>query len=161
MRPAKLPRRELSFVIIGALAVLTAVLLIIFVLRLAKQPGARVNLGGQEFDVGKAPVFAPDVTRYGPLKFVAPRGKIDLLVQHLGPDPLKGWLAFEAHAPDEARTCVVQWQPPAHHFTDPCTGRLFPADGTGLTHYPVRVASNAHVIINLRQSTGTTPPPQT
>jgi hypothetical protein len=145
-------------VLIGVLAVVTAVLLVIFVLRLAKQPGAKVNLGSQEFDIGKASVFASDVARLGPLKFQALRGSLDLYVQHLGTDPTKGWLAFEAHPADEARTCVLRWQPAAHQFSDPCANRLFPADGAGLAHYAVRLSSNGHVIVNLRQSVGTVPP---
>jgi hypothetical protein len=145
-------------VLIGVLAVITAVLLVIFVLRLAKQPGAKVNLGSQEFDVGKASVFAPDVARFGPLKFQALRGDIDLFVQHLGTDPTRGWLAFETHPPDKARTCVLRWQPAAHQFSDPCTNRLFAANGGGLAQYAVRVSSDGHVIVSLRQSIGTAPP---
>jgi hypothetical protein len=145
-------------VIIAVLAVLTAVLLVVFVLRLAKQPGAKVNLGSQEFDVGKAVVFAPDVARFGPLKFQALRGQVDIFVQHLGPDPKRGWLAFETHPPDEPRTCLLRWQPVTHDFLDPCTNRTFPADGAGLLQYPARVDSGGHVIVTLRQSVGTVPP---
>jgi hypothetical protein len=155
-RPA--PRRGASLILIGLMAVLTAVLLVVFVLRLATQPGAKVNLGSQEFDMGRASVFAPKVARFGPLQFPALRDGIDLLVQHLGTGPDKGWLAFETHPAEEARTCVLRWQPAAHHFSDPCSGRTFPEDGAGLRQYGVRV-TNGDVIVNLRQPTGTTPQP--
>jgi hypothetical protein len=154
------PRRGTSLVLIGVLAVITAVLLVVFVLRLATQPGAKVNLGSQEFDMGKASVFAPKVARFGPLQFLALRDNVDLLVQHLGTNPAKGWLAFAAHPADEPRRCVLRWQPAAHQFNDPCSGRAFPDDGVGLGQYGVRV-TNGHVIVNLRQSTGTTPQPST
>lgn len=152
------PKRGTSLVIIAVLTLVTAVLLVIFVLRLAKQPGAKVNLGSQVFDVGKATVFAPEVARFGPLKFQALRGRADIFVQHLGPDPKRGWLAFETHPPDEPRTCVLQWQPPSDDFLDPCSHRTFLANGTGLNQYGVRVDSNGHVIVTLRQPIGTVPP---
>jgi hypothetical protein len=152
------PKRGTSLLIIAVLTVVTAVLLLIFVLRLAKQPGAKVNLGSPVFDVGKADVFAPDVARFGPLKFQALRGGADIFVQHLGPAPKRGWLAFETHSPDEPRTCVLQWQPRSHDFSDPCSHRTFPADGTGLTQYAVRVDSSGHVVVTLRQPIGTVPP---
>jgi hypothetical protein len=137
------PKRGTSLLIIAVLTVVTAVLLLIFVLRLAKQPGAKVNLGSPVFDVGKADVFAPDVARFGPLKFQALRGGADIFVQHLGPAPKRGWLAFETHS---------------HDFSDPCSHRTFPADGTGLTQYAVRVDSSGHVVVTLRQPIGTVPP---
>ena len=133
------------------LAVLAAVLLIVFVLRLARSPGGKVNLGDQEFVLGKARTFAPRVAAHGPLLFPPLRGSITLYVQHLGDDPAHGWLAFGAHVPGEASRCVVQWRPASSDFVDPCTQRVFPADGQGLDQYDTRVDSSDQVIVNLRQ----------
>jgi hypothetical protein len=146
------------------LAVLTAVLLIVFVLRLSRQPGGKVNLGDQEFALGKDTVFAPKVASLGPLVFAPLRGSITLYVQHQGNDAAHGWLAFGAQPPGEAAQCVVQWRSTSHDFVDPCTHTVYPADGTGLDQYATRVDPKGQVIINLRQSTGTTPatePPTT
>ncbi|MDQ1415837.1 MAG: hypothetical protein QOF81_1450 [Acidimicrobiaceae bacterium] len=140
------------------LAVLTAVLLIVFVLRLARKPGAKVNLGDQEFALGKDTVFAAQVAKHGPLIFAPLRGSITLYVQHLGGDPTKGWLAFGAHDPGRPPTCNVAWRPATHDFEDPCDRAVYPADGTGLDQYATRVEPSGQVIINLRQSIGTTPP---
>ena len=59
MSGPRLPRRTSSALLIGILAVVTAVLLIIFVLRLARQPGGKVQLGTDQFQVGKADRLAP------------------------------------------------------------------------------------------------------
>jgi hypothetical protein len=133
------------------LAVLAAVLLIVFVLRLARSPGGKVNLGDQEFVLGKARDFAPRVAAHGPLLFPPLRGSITLYVQHLGGDPAHGWLAFGAHVPGEASRCVVQWRPATNDFVDPCTQARFPAGGQGLDQYATRVDSSGQVIVNLRQ----------
>jgi len=146
------------------LGVLTAVLVVVFVLRLARQPGAKVNLGDQEFVVGRATVFATQIARTGPLIFPPPRGQLILYVQHLGTDPAHRWLAFSAHPPDETNTqCVVRWRPAQHDFIDDrdhCKGTVYPPDGAGLTQYAARVDPGGNLIINLRRDVGTTPPSQ-
>ncbi|HSS09689.1 MAG TPA: hypothetical protein VLL25_07385 [Acidimicrobiales bacterium] len=154
------PRRGTSWVLIGLLAVLTAVLVIVFVLRLARSPNAKVNLGTQEFPVGKGVTLAKSIAQGGPLPFQALRGQLDIFVQHLGSDPAHGWFAFETHPPGEPRRCQLTWQPATADFADPCSPKRYPANGDGLNHYPVRVDANGTVIVNLRQSTGTSAPTQ-
>jgi hypothetical protein len=133
------------------LLVLTAVLLVVFVLRLSRQPGGKVNLGEQEFALGKDTVFAPKVAAHGPLIFAPLRGSLVLYVQHLGNDPAKGWLAVAAQVPGQPPNCAVQWHAASHEFVDPCTHAVYPEDGQGLPHYAVRVDPSGQVIINLRQ----------
>jgi hypothetical protein len=152
--PGPPARRRTSALLIGILAVLTAVLVIIFVLRLAHSSGAKVQLGTAQFQVGKADHLAGPIARDGPLLFQALRGGHDLYVQHLGPDPRQGWLAFEAHAPDQPRRCQLRWQPADRQFLDPCDRRSYPADGTGLTQYAATVAANGEVDVDLRQPAG-------
>jgi len=153
------PRRGRSLLLIAGLAVLTAVLLLVLVLRLARDPQAKVNLGDQEFDVGQATTIARPILAAGPLLFQALRGtQLDIFVQHVDPDPTRGWLAFLAHAPGEARTCLLRWEAAALDFSDPCSTRRFPATGDGLAQYATRVDTHGHVIVNLRASVGTTPP---
>lgn len=151
----------------AVLAVLTAVLVVVFVLRLARQPGARVNLGDQEFVMGRATVFAARIARTGPLIFPPPRGRLILYVQHLGPDPAHGWLAFSAHPADEASAqCVVRWRPAQGDFiddrahSDDCRGTVYPPDGAGLPQYAARVETGGNLIVNLRHDIGTEPPRQ-
>jgi len=154
------PRRSTSLLIITLLAVLTAVLLVTFVLRLARSPQAKVQLGTNTFDVGRADRLQRTIGQGGPLLFQALRGaRLDLYVQHAGTDTVHGWSAFEAHRPGGSRSCLLQWRPSGHVFVDPCDATSYPADGRGLDQYPVTVDSKGHVVIDLRQSTGTTPMP--
>ncbi len=155
-RPAPGERR--SILLIAGLAVLAAILIVVFFVRLSNQPGHKVNVGSQEFAVGKATTYAPAVAKDGPLLFQALRGnQLDIFLQHLGADPALGWSAFEAHAPGEARTCLLRWRQASHDFSDPCSARTFPADGTGLNHYAVRVDPKNNLVVNLQSSTGTVP----
>jgi len=122
----------------SVLLALTAVLLVAFVLRLANEPDAKVQLGDDVFEVGRARDLKPAIHAQGPLLFADPlnRGR-DLYIQHIGEDAAKGWLAFEAHAPGERRRkCNLVWNHERGVFTDPCTQVTYPSDGKGLTHYP-------------------------
>jgi hypothetical protein len=153
------PRRRTVLLLVSVLAVLTAILVIVFVLRLSRQPGAKVNIGDQEFALGHDTVFAARVAGNGPLIFAPLRGSLTIYVQHLGADPARGWLAFSAFAPPgpgQPARCVVHWRPADHDFAG-CTGATYPGDGRGLDQYATRVDPSGQVIINLRQSIGTTP----
>jgi hypothetical protein len=100
-----------------------------------------------EFDVGPAEQRAAAVARDGPLLFPDPRGgSRDIYVQHLGG---KDWVAFEARAGGAPRQCVLRWEQPARHFVDPCDGRIFPPDGSGLVTFPARVDDDDRVIVDL------------
>jgi hypothetical protein len=155
-RPA--PPNRTSILLIAGLALLAAIGIVVFFVRLSNQPGHTVNVGSQEFAVGKAANYAPAVAKDGPLLFQALRGnELDIFVQHLGTDPLRGWLAFEAHAPGEARTCLLRWRQASHDFLDPCSGRTLPADGAGLDQYAVRVDPKGNLVVNLQGTLGTAP----
>src|SRR6202035_1314189 len=112
------------------------------------------------FDVGKAAGLQRPIAQGGPLLFQALRGStLDLFVQHVGADPVHGWLAFEAHRPGGPRGCLLRWRPNDHRFVDPCDGRSYPADGQDLDHYAVSIDGSGNVIVDLRQPTGTSPSP--
>jgi hypothetical protein len=104
-----------------------------------------------EFDVGPAEQRAAAVARDGPLLFPDPRGgSRDIYIQHLGDN---NWVAFEARASGAPRRCVLRWEQPARHFVDPCDGRTFPADGSGLVTFPARVDDEDRVIVDLASPT--------
>ena len=145
--------------IVGLLALLTAVLIVVFVLRLSRSPQAKVQLGTDTFVLGPATHFLASANQ-APLLFQALRGKdLDIYVQHLGTDPIHGWLAFEAHRPGGPPSCILRWQAQARNFADPCDHRTYPADGQGLNQYPVIIDSKGGLSVDLRASTGTTPAP--
>jgi hypothetical protein len=137
-------RRQVSktktIVVASILLTLTGVLVVVFVLRLAQQPNAKVQLGDTVFEVGEVRKLAPPIEQAGPLLFADPlKHNRDLYIQHLGTDATAGWLAFEAHAPGQTRKCLLRWDDAAGHFKDPCSGAVYPLDGKGLVHYPTDV----------------------
>jgi len=153
-------RRTLLFTAMGA--VLAAALLLAIVARVASSnPGtpSATDAGGRrvaQFDLGRAKDFAPTIARSGPLLFPDPQGHSrDIFVQHLGGD---AWLAFEARATGASRQCILKWDNTARHFTDPCDGRTYPADGAGLVSFPTTVDGKGRVIVDLSspQSPATT-----
>ncbi len=100
-----------------------------------------------EFDVGPAEQRAATVARDGPLLFPDPQGGWrDIFVQHLGG---KDWVAFEARASGAPRQCVLRWEQGMRHFVDPCDGRIYPPDGSGLVSFPARVNDKGRVIVDL------------
>ncbi len=152
-------KRSTAIVTSSVLAVIAAVLLIVFVLQLSKAKGGKVQIGESEFRIPISVTrLAPEVAK-APLLFQDPRNRgLDAYVQHLGPDPHQGWTAFEAHAPGAPRTCQVQWLGSSAQFRDPCNGTLYPANGTGLVHYAVRIDTTDHLIVDFRTSIGSSPP---
>lgn len=142
--------RRQAIVVTSALSVLAAVLLLIFVLRLSSKPGAKNNLSTSTFKIPRADRFAPEIKKAGPLLFQDLLGKSrDIFVQHTGTDAKAGWSAFLAHPEGEARTCQLVWRQKTHDFRDPCSKHVYPADGAGLPHYKVTVATSGDVTIDL------------
>jgi hypothetical protein len=111
----------------------------------------QVNLGDDEFNLGRADKRAQEVAERGPLLFPgllgADRGYI--VVTHLGANPLKGWHAFDAVPAGQPVTCAVRWLADQARLVDPCTQRPYPLDGTGLTSYEVFINPAKEVVIDL------------
>lgn len=141
VNPRRRPVSKLKTAVIASLLLaLTAVLVVVFVLRLAQSPDAKVQLGDEVFEVGRVRELAPPIDRDGPLLFQDLLGRDrDLYVQHIGDDAAKGWLAFEAHAPGQPRECALRWIQDRGLFEDACTKTTYSVDGKGLTHYPADV----------------------
>jgi hypothetical protein len=140
-----------SWIAIATLAVVAAVLLLVFVLRLSHTTGAKTHLGDSVFTVGRASAFAPKVDRDGPLLFPDLRTHSRLLnvyVQHVGPTPSAGWLAFDAHTANAG--CLVALDRRTLALRD-CHGRTYPRDGGDLVHYKVTVGADGKVVVDLSQ----------
>jgi hypothetical protein len=101
----------------------------------------------EEFRVGhvsalvdRVPFLLPDAS---------PSRSRDVWVQHLGDDESSGWLVFAALAPGQSdRSCFLRWDG-VQHFTDPCTGDQFPADGSGLRQYATRIDDDDRLHVDL------------
>ena len=133
-------------------AVLAAALLFALVARAMSSDNptsssADTSTRAVQFDVGKAEDRAASIARSGPLLFPDPQGgSLDIYVQHLGG---KDWVAFQARATGASRQCVLRWEAAPRQFVDPCDGRVYPADGTGLVTFPARVNDKGRVIVDL------------
>lgn len=133
-------------VLTGLGGVVAGILIFLVVLAIAGPRSAQQSAKAS-FKVGPAKRLAPEIARGGPLLFqdLLNRSR-DIYVQHLGGDD---WRAFEAHAPGAPRSCFLRWRPEDRQFLDPCDGRTYPADGTGLTSYRTQVDKQGVVVVDL------------
>ncbi|MDQ2825523.1 MAG: hypothetical protein M3Y04_00925 [Actinomycetota bacterium] len=159
--PQRARTRVLVFTVLGA--VLAAALIIAIVGRVGTGTGGGIRRAGSNqaptFDVGPATQRAASIDRSGPLLFPDPRGgTLDIYVQHLGGAQ---WAAFAARATGAGRQCVLRWDQGARHFVDPCDGRVYPADGTGLVTFPAAVNDKGRVIVDLTKGVTPTSAPDT
>jgi hypothetical protein len=133
-------------VLTGLGGVAAGILIFLVVLAIAGPRSARQSANAS-FKVGPAKRLAPEIARGGPLLFQdLLNHSRDIYVQHLGGDD---WRAFEAHAPDAPRSCALRWRPEDRRFLDPCDGRTYPGDGTGLTSYRTNVDKQGVVVVDL------------
>jgi hypothetical protein len=139
-------------VVAGLVAVAIGVVLIVVVTRLANSGDVEVRLGDDEFNAGLASAIASTVDDGGPILYPdVAGGTRDILLNHLGDDVRRGWVAFEAHRPGSPRECVLVWDPETQWFSDPCAeGVEIPADGGDLTVYVARVDEDGNIIVNLK-----------
>ena len=105
-----------------------------------------------EFNMGDATARAEAIERdRTPLLFQDPADfDQPIWVNHLGGDVDDGWVAFAA----AIGTCAVEWDVDAQEFVD-CEGTTYPADGTGLPQFDVRV-DDGDVIVDLDPDEPTT-----
>jgi hypothetical protein len=152
---------------VAAAGVVLALGLALGVSLLANQGRVEVRLGDDVFEAGDAEGLSEQIADQGPVFFSdAAGGDRDIVLQHLGDDPRRGWLALAARPAGTPRDCFVQWQADDEQFalldadgevTADCDGRTFPADGTGLPQYPVeRRDGNLYVDLNAADRETTT-----
>jgi len=146
-----------TVIVAVGLLVLAGVFILIFALRLSQSPDTELRLGDDTFEVGKVRQLAPPIDRDGPLLFQDLLGKgRHIYVQHLGNDPLEGWIAILAVVPGQPERCTVAWDQKRGVFEDPCTKATYPPEGAGLTHYPTEVNREKKggpvLIVDLRTS---------
>lgn len=130
---------------VGIVAVLA--LFVVAIPSLTEEGRVEVRLGDERFEAGPAEARADAVDRDGPILFPDPAGgQRPIYLQHLGPGPEDGWLAFDVRRPGQPLECTLRWDPEARAFVDPCDGTEVPGDGGGLVHYPVEVVEGQVVV---------------
>jgi hypothetical protein len=151
--PTQARRRTVLFTAVGA--VIAAALLFAVMARVTSTTATPAGGSGDrtaQFELGKAADYAKTIAKDGPLLFPDPQGRSrDIYIQHLGAD---AWLAFEARVPGAPRQCVLKWEQASRRFVDPCDGRVFPPDGTGLVSFPTTVNDKGKVVVDLSKPSG-------
>lgn len=143
--------RSVALAVLGLTVGIVAVLalFVVAIPSLTEEGKVQVQLGDDRFPAGPAESRADAIDRDGPILFSdVAGGQRDIYLQHLGDDPLEGWLAFDARRPGQPRTCTLVWVADAGVFVDPCDDVEVPADGTGLAPYPAEV-DDGQVIVDL------------
>ena len=146
-------KRSTTLIVTGVGGVLAAALVVGLVLLLLSSGNVKSRLGDPVYDAGNAKSFArrADVQ---PVLLPALVGfERDILVSHIGGDE---WRAFEANPPGRGRRCQVRWRTGTRDFRAPCTGAVYPLDGTGLKQYSATVNKAGRLIIDLRTEVTTT-----
>lgn len=160
VKPAKQRSPRSIAIGIGLFSLGTILIIALFVLaipKLTESGKIEVKLGTDTFNAGYAQNLAPPAAEAPILFSDVANGQRDIYLVHTGDDPLKGWAAFDARRAGQSRNCTLTWDRDARHFVDPCDQAVVPADGAGLTHYPVEVSAGEQVIIDIRaDSRGTT-----
>ena len=149
----------MTVVLTAVAGVIGGVLIFAVVVNLVGTSADKPDSAAATFDVGPADQRARAVAEGGPILFqdLLDRSR-DIYVQHLGDTR---WIAIEAHSPGAPRRCVLRWEPSSRVFVDPCDGRTYPADGTGLVTYPTVVDGRKRVVVDLRAAVTTTSTPST
>ena len=149
MPVAKGPTFDLrSAVIFGGIAVLAAIVIGFFAIRLGQQTNTLV-LGDQNF--GSLNIFniSENIDRDGPILWPdIASGDRDIWLTHTGDEVDEGWFAFEARLPGESRDCSVEWVATDRNFVNGCSGDVFPVTGDGLPQIPVFI-DGTDLIIDL------------
>ncbi|HUP69407.1 MAG TPA: hypothetical protein VM142_06280 [Acidimicrobiales bacterium] len=148
--PSRTRARRSRAMVGGTLAGLAlAALLVAVAVRYAAKNPEKANLGSSVLPID-ADRVAKEVAERGPVLFKDPLNRDrEIYVQHLGPDPDKGWVAVRAYASRISVDCLLRWDRSQRRFVDPCTKRSYPPDGEGLTTYPAPVTGGV-VRIDLR-----------
>ncbi len=146
------PRRATVIGVVGVIVGTVMILLVLFAGNLGGGDKVHTTSNNTTFDVGPAKDRASAIARdQTPLFFNdTATGSRPIVVNHLGDDPKKSWIAFDA----ANGTCVLTWHRGTQNFTD-CNGSRISADGRGMHQYPVKV-ENDHVIVDLNPDATTT-----
>jgi len=153
-------RNQVTTTIIMVCTVGVIVLLVYLLIQAASGgKGVAFDLGVDRFTVGDSIEQRKLIERDGPLLFSDASGngqKRPIFVNHVGDELKVGWVAFDAIPPDGAPGCFLRWDRATGTFVgvDGCDQRSFPADGTGLTLYPVQVLDSGQVEVDLKPNDG-------
>ncbi len=126
----------LRAVVVGLAGLAAAVATMLLMLWLAgSSDKVDVRLGDRDFRHIDTTALAAEIAENGPVPFPDLMGRDrPIWVTHDGGTDETGWSAFLARVPGREATCLVQWDPSAERFVDPCDpSTTYPPDGRGLS----------------------------
>ena len=117
---------------------------------LTEEGKVEVKLGTDTFTVGQARPQAESVATDGPFLFSdVANGQRDIYVQHIGDDPLTGWLAFDARLPGAVPGLLAGVEGEPRRVRGPVLGPGRPRGRRRPADYPVEVNEAETVIVDL------------
>ena len=140
--------------LVGVIVLFAGIWLATLALGNGNSPDLRI--GDQTFQGGSAERLAAEIDDRGPIIYgdVSGRRDRDMILQHIGDDPDKGWYAFLAAPIDKPRDCTWDWKPSRDLFVASCDPELTaPADGEGLPQFKVTV-SDGRIDVDLNEEPG-------
>ncbi|MFP5317293.1 MAG: hypothetical protein ACLGI2_03250 [Acidimicrobiia bacterium] len=157
-RPQLRRRRKPTTVLIASIVgVLITGLMLWWAVRLASKNPEIANLEAGVFSFD-AEDLADEIGDRGPFLLKDPlnRGR-EVYIQHTGATPKSGWHAISAYASRSDLDCLLGWDATRKVFVDPCDRKTFPADGEGLSRYPVEVVDGRVEVDLTAQPSGRAP----
>ena len=125
-------------------------------LALGNKNSPDLRIGDQTFQGGDAKRLAAEIADRGPIFYgdVSGNKERDMILQHIGSSPSKGWYAFLAAPVDKPRDCTWTWKPKRDLFVAKCGPSLTaPADGEGLPQFKVTV-TDGRIDVDLNKEPG-------
>ncbi|MBI2708546.1 MAG: hypothetical protein HYX34_02465 [Actinobacteria bacterium] len=133
-------------------------------LAISRRSTTDIGLGDQTFQGGSVVRLAAEIADRGPIIYpdVSGERSRDIILQHLGSDPERGWYAFLAQPGGKPRACTWQWLDARRGFRAKCDRSLtLPPDGRGAAErFPVKVRKG-RLDIDLNYRTRPTAPSTT
>ena len=110
-----------------------------------------IRLGDDDFRGIDATNLANEISSNGPVLFPDLVGRNrPIWITHAGNNPQTDWFAFLAQIPEQADSCIAQWDSDNSNFFNSCNSKnKFPPDGTGLEQLTWQVVQGElRVVIN-------------
>lgn len=143
-------RNPTTWVLVGVTAVLFAVFVVWFTVRLSQDPEARNSLGDEVFEIGDARGVANAIERDGPVLVADPlrRGRNIVITRDAG-----RWVVYAVRPSGD--DCRVEIDRRSQRVVDSCTGPVTEVDD--LPHYAARVTEDGALVVDLRREVSATP----
>lgn len=138
--------------VVGVVGIVAALACLFILLSISKSSDSiEIHLGDDDFRGIDAINLANEISSNGPVLFPDLVGRNrPIWITHAGNNPQTDWFAFLAQVPEQADSCIAQWDSDNSNFFNLCNSKnKFPPDGTGLEQLTWQVVQGElRVVIN-------------